>query len=58
MIARIKKLLEENTAYSIGKATGVHPNLLQQYKTGVKKVENMTLVTAEKLIKYLEEKEK
>ncbi|QWQ39334.1 hypothetical protein KMP11_03125 [Gemella sp. zg-570] len=49
----IEKLLNgQITAYQIGKATNLNINMLQKYITGERKIENMTLKTAEKLYKY------
>lgn len=43
------------TDYRIAKDSGVTLSMIQNYRNGSRKVENMTLKTAEKLIKYTEE---
>ena len=59
MIKEIQELMNsELTAYKIGKATGLNFNMLQKYKTGERKVENMTLKTAEILYDYIKELDK
>ncbi|MBU0278139.1 MULTISPECIES: hypothetical protein [unclassified Gemella] len=53
LIEHIEKLLNgEITAYKIAKDLEINPNIIQRYITGDRKIENMTLKTAEKLYKY------
>lgn len=59
MIKEIEELLNGNiTAYKLGKETDLNINMLQKYISGERKVENMTLKTAEKLYKYYIETKK
>ena len=59
LIEKIQKLVDsEITSYQIGKATGLSVTVVQEFKKGNRKVENMTLKTAEKLLKYIDELEK
>ncbi|MBU0279226.1 MULTISPECIES: hypothetical protein [unclassified Gemella] len=48
----INQVLQENTAYKISKKTGLAISSMQFFKNGDRKIENMTLKTAEKLYKY------
>lgn len=53
MIKEIEELLNGNiTAYKLGKETNLNINMLQKYISGERKIENMTLKTAEKLYEY------
>ena len=60
MIKKAMKEIEELfnseiTDYRLAKDSGVALSMIQNYRNGSRKVENMTLKTAEKLIKYMEE---
>ena len=58
LIEKIEKLINSDvTAYQISKETGVSITAIQEVKIGKRKVENLTLKTAEKLLKYIEERE-
>ena len=55
VIKEIEELFNSNiTDYRIAKDSGVALSMIQNYRNGSRKVENMTLKTAEKLIKYTE----
>ena len=45
----------EITDYRLAKDSGVALSMIQNYRNGSRKIENMTLKTAEKLIKYTED---
>lgn len=52
----IEKLFNSDlTDYRIAKDSGVVLSMIQNYRNGSRKIENMTLKTAEKLIKYTED---
>ncbi len=55
IIKEIKELLIESdvTTYQIGKDTGLNFNMLQFYRIGQRKVENMSLKTASILYDYI-----
>lgn len=54
----ISRLLSSSlTSYRIAKDTGLPPQLLDNYRTGKSKVENMSLGKAEKLVEYQLKKE-
>lgn len=40
------------SAYSIGKGSGVDPSVIQRIRLGKRKIGNLTLDTAEKLFNY------
>lgn len=46
----------EITDYRLAKASGVTLSMIQNYRNGSRKIENMTLKTAGKLCKYIESK--
>ena len=48
----------DKKAYQISRDTGISATVIQEVKTGKRKVENITLKTAEKLLKYIDELEK
>ena len=56
LIKEIEKLLNsEISTYKIAKDSGVTYSLLSDYRNGKRKIENMTLQVAKKLIRYSEE---
>lgn len=56
LIKEIEELLNsEISSYKIAKDSGVTYSLLSDYRNGKRKIENMTLQVANKLIKYTEE---
>jgi DNA-binding protein len=59
VIKEIEELFNSNiTDYRIAKDSGVALSMIQNYRNGSRKVENMTLKTAGKLCKYIERYEK
>ncbi|WP_212661224.1 hypothetical protein [Helcococcus kunzii] len=57
-INKIKQLFDSDiSGYKISQETGLSQGLIYEYKRGDKKVENMTLETAEKLMKFIKENE-
>lgn len=48
----IQDILQNYTAYELSKKTGVTKTALQFYKNGDRKIENMTLKTAEKILNF------
>lgn len=53
----IESLLKSDiTAYQIGKDLGMQPVIIQRYMKGERKLDNMTLKTAEKLYEYAKKK--
>ncbi len=57
-INKIKQLFDSDiSGYKISQETGLSQGLIYEYKRGDKKVENMTLDTATKLMKFIEENE-
>ena len=58
LIKEIEKLLNsEISSYKISKDSGVAYSLISDYRNGKRKIENMTLQVAKKLIRYSEELE-
>lgn len=56
LIKEIEELLNSDiSSYKIAKDSGVTYSLLSDYRNGKRKIENMTLQVANKLIKYTEE---
>ena len=56
IIKEIEELLNsEISSYKIAKDSGVAYSLISDYRNGKRKIENMTLQVAKKLIKYTEE---
>ena len=56
LIKEIKELLNsEISSYKIAKDSGVSYSLISDYRNSKRKIENMTLQVANKLIKYTEE---
>ena len=56
LIKEIEELLNsEISTYKIAKDSGVTYSLLSDYRNGKRKIENMTLQVAKKLIRYSEE---
>ena len=56
LIKEIEELLSsEISSYKIAKDSGVPYSLISDYRNGKRKIENMTLQVANKLIKYTEE---
>ena len=56
LIKEIEELLNsEISTYKIAKYSGVTYSLLSDYRNGKRKIENMTLQVAKKLIRYSEE---
>ena len=56
LIKEIEELLNsEISSYKIAKDSGVTYSLLSDYRNGKRKIENMTLQVAKKLIRYSEE---
>ena len=56
IIKEIEELLNsEISSYKISKASGVSYSLISDYRNNKRKIENMTLQVANKLIKYTEE---
>lgn len=56
LIKEIEKLLNsEISSYKISKDSGVAYSLISDYRNGKRKIENMTLQVAKKLIRYSEE---
>lgn len=56
VIKQIEELLNsEISTYKIAKDSGVTYSLLSDYRNGKRKIENMTLQVAKKLIRYSEE---
>lgn len=45
-------LKSKKTSYSIGQATGIKPQILDRYRNGDSKIENMSLKNAEAIVKY------
>lgn len=59
VIKEIEELFNSNiTDYRIAKDSGVALSMIQNYRNGSRKVENMTLKIAGKLCKYIERYEK
>ena len=56
-INKIEELLQEETTYSIAKATGLKTQALDKFKNGKSEIKNMRLGTAQTLLTYLQEKE-
>ena len=57
VIKEIEELFNSNiTDYRIAKDSGVALSMIQNYRNGSRKVENMALKTAGKLCKYIESK--
>lgn len=53
IIREIEDLFNSNlTDYRIAKDTGIALSMIQNYRIGSRKVENMTLKTAKKLFEY------
>ena len=53
VIKQIEELFNSNlTDYRIAKDTGIALSMIQNYRNGSRKVENMTLKTAKKLFEY------
>jgi DNA-binding protein len=53
IIKEIEDLFNSNlTDYRIAKDTGIALSMIQNYRNGSRKVENMTLKTAKKLFEY------
>ena len=58
MKKEIEELLKSGrTAYSIAKESGVDVTAIQKFMNGQRKIGNMTLDTAEKLIKVIKNSE-
>ena len=56
LIKEIEELLNsETSSFKIAKDSGVTYSLFSDYKNGKRKIENMTLQVAKKLIRYLQE---
>ena len=59
VIKEIEELFNSNiTDYRLAKDSGVTLSMIQNYRNGSRKIENMTLKTAGKLCKYIERFEK
>ncbi|MFL8888704.1 hypothetical protein [Helcococcus kunzii] len=57
-INKIKQLFDSDiSGYKISQETGLSQGLIYEYKRGDKKVENMTLETATKIMKFIKENE-
>ena len=53
IIKEIEDLFNSNlTDYRIAKDTGIALSMIQNYRIGSRKIENMTLKTAKKLFEY------
>lgn len=52
---KIKWLLENKTAYNIGKITGIPNQVIQRLNTGERDVESIKFSTAIKLTQYAEQ---
>ena len=57
MIEAIKKEIEkilksDETSYRISKETGIAVQVIDRYRHGKSKIENMTLKNAEKILKF------
>lgn len=57
MIEAIKKEIEkilksDETSYRISKETGIAVQVIDRYRHGESKIENMTLKNAEKILKF------
>ena len=51
--AEIKKILNSSeTSYRISKETGIAVQVIDRYRHGKSKIENMTLKNAEKILKF------
>ena len=49
----IEKILNNNeTSYRISKETGIAVQVIDRYRQGKSKIENMTLKNAEKILKF------
>ena len=57
IIEKVKKALDNYTAYELSKVAGVRPHALQKYKNGDAEIKNMRLGTALEIVKYVEERE-
>lgn len=56
LIKKIEELLNSKiSSYKIAKDSGVSYSLISDYRNGKRKIENITLQVANKLIKYTEE---
>lgn len=56
LIKKIEELLNsEISSYKMAKDSGVPYSLISDYRNGKRKIENITLQVANKLIKYTEE---
>ena len=52
IMAELEELLNSDvSSYRLGKETGVRSQVIQRYRNGETKLENMTLITARKLLK-------
>lgn len=52
IMAELEELLNSDvSSYRLGKETGVRSQVIQRYRNGETKLENMTLKTARKLLK-------
>ena len=50
---KIKKVLNsDETSYRIAKETGIAVQIIDRYRKGESKIENMTLKNAEKILKF------
>lgn len=57
MIEKIKREIEkilnsDETSYRISKETGIAVQVIDRYRHGKSKIENMTLKNAEKILKF------
>lgn len=51
--AEIEKILNsDDTSYRIAKETGIAVQIIDRYRQGKSKIENMTLKNAEKILKF------
>ena len=53
----VKEVLDSDTAYSLSKETGINVSQLQRYKNKERKIENMTIKNAQKLLDYMKKKD-